>query len=568
MSDDVELLLQELKLARGQQPRVDILNRLAIALADSDLSQARQYGQQAVSLARGEGTSGQTYRLGLAAGLRALAQLHLREGTFAEALALLMESNQYYQAINDPRIQAEVLLDISQTCHHLGDLVLAQTYAERALEIGQAAHRPELEERLYIWLGTLLIDQESYPRAVTSLNEARRLAHNMVDLPAEAQIDALMCTLCARDAQDEKALEYGEKSIAAFHELHDPAGELDARVRLGEAYRLQDRLDEAAQQFAGAAAFAREASLSGGHTRALRLLGETRLQAGAAEEALVSLRQALQIGQGTVGDQELGQVQHGVYLTCRELSQHAEALQAFEAYHQITHAQDQQRSQALQNGLHAVYHSELARKDAEISQLRNVDLKIEVDKRRRAEDELLRITTTDELTGCHNRRAWVERAEKELARVRRYKTNLTIVLIEIDDFIDINANHGRMAGDQVLKHMANFLRANLREVDEIGRFSGTQFSLLLPETGVGKALMSADRLRAGIASTPVRVNSLPIHITASLGVAGMDSTDNLSVDDLLFGVDWALSQAREGGGDRATVWQSLGSVNGHLQIGE
>ena len=144
-------------------------------------------------------------------------------------------------------------------------------------------------------------------------------------------------------------------------------------------------------------------------------------------------------------------------------------------------------------------------------------------------------------------------AELELARAKRYDSNLSFFMLDIDFFKQINDAHGHKAGDTVLIKLAGVCQKTLREVDVIGRVGGEEFAVLLPETGVDEATEVAERLRTAIASTKVSMESgLPLRVNVSIGVTSLGSQDD-NLDVLLNQADTALYKAKNSGRNKVCV---------------
>ncbi len=139
-----------------------------------------------------------------------------------------------------------------------------------------------------------------------------------------------------------------------------------------------------------------------------------------------------------------------------------------------------------------------------------------------------RQSITDVLTGVHNRRYFDEKLGAEVERAVRYKREMALVMIDLDDFKQVNDDPrgGHMQGDDVLREIGAILRKQSRQIDMICRYGGDEFTLILPETGLANAVRHADRLREIIAAK-VFVNRLdpqrPFRLTASIGVAEVDA---------------------------------------------
>lgn len=154
------------------------------------------------------------------------------------------------------------------------------------------------------------------------------------------------------------------------------------------------------------------------------------------------------------------------------------------------------------------------------------------------EKELEVLATIDALTGIYNRRAWMELAERELIRAQRYKQFFSIVMLDIDDFKDVNDNWGHQAGDKVLAEIGGILRSETRTVDYPGRYGGEEFIVLLPHTQGEGGYILAERLRKGIEETNMGV---PKKVTATFGVSVYAPEEEAkSLDDILLRADKAL----------------------------
>ncbi len=138
--------------------------------------------------------------------------------------------------------------------------------------------------------------------------------------------------------------------------------------------------------------------------------------------------------------------------------------------------------------------------------------------------ELRQIAMSDALTGTMTRRAWIDCAVKEFARSRRYGSDASIIIFDIDHFKAVNDVHGHPAGDAVLKTLAQRCIGVLRDSDMFGRIGGEEFAVLLPATNAQGARDLAERLRKRFADEPVDVHVQALHVTASFGICGLNGS--------------------------------------------
>jgi diguanylate cyclase (GGDEF)-like protein/PAS domain S-box-containing protein len=167
-------------------------------------------------------------------------------------------------------------------------------------------------------------------------------------------------------------------------------------------------------------------------------------------------------------------------------------------------------------------------------------------------DEVQRLAITDSLTGLYNRRRFLELAQTEFERARRYKRPLSMMIFDIDHFKRVNDAYGHPIGDQVLRAIANLCREQLREADPVGRYGGEEFIALIVETSPENALRAAERLRQAVENLTTITGKGEIKVTISVGVAGMNKhAPNL--ETLINRADQAMYVAKHKGRNRVML---------------
>lgn len=158
---------------------------------------------------------------------------------------------------------------------------------------------------------------------------------------------------------------------------------------------------------------------------------------------------------------------------------------------------------------------------------------------------------TDPLTGLPNRAAWDERLELEMARWQRYGGDLLVGIVDIDHFKRINDNYGHLAGDKVLKIIADELSKRLRKTDFMARFGGEEFTLLIPSTPLAGAQQLLETLRTAIEACPFHFKGERVTITLSAGLSAFVSGERAEV--VFERADQALYRAKRAGRNRIEV---------------
>jgi two-component system, cell cycle response regulator len=163
---------------------------------------------------------------------------------------------------------------------------------------------------------------------------------------------------------------------------------------------------------------------------------------------------------------------------------------------------------------------------------------------------LQELSGTDDLTKLANRRRFMEQFAHEFDRAKRYKTELSFLILDLDFFKQVNDSHGHMAGDAVLVQIAKVMKESVRSSDLVGRYGGEEFGLLLPETGLQGCHVYAERIRKRIEDTRFEAAGKLIHVTVSGGIASYPEVSAETVDELWKKADQALYRAKKSGRNR------------------
>ncbi|MCI0468852.1 MAG: diguanylate cyclase [Nitrospirae bacterium] len=168
--------------------------------------------------------------------------------------------------------------------------------------------------------------------------------------------------------------------------------------------------------------------------------------------------------------------------------------------------------------------------------------------------ELVRLLDRDYLTGLYNRRFFMIRLYEEFAKTIKYNIPLSILMIDIDDFKNINDLYGHICGDMALKQLSGALQSALRTEDVIARYGGDEFIIMLPATFISNALVVSEKLRVSIKNKSLTCSGVDIKqsVTISLGVTIYNGDKELSPDQLITESDAALMEAKKGK-DRVVV---------------
>jgi diguanylate cyclase len=166
---------------------------------------------------------------------------------------------------------------------------------------------------------------------------------------------------------------------------------------------------------------------------------------------------------------------------------------------------------------------------------------------RRARDQAVR----DSLTGLYNRLAYEERAAQAYGHWKRYGDPLSLLVVDVDHFKQVNDRFGHAAGDRALKALAERLAGNVREADFLARYGGEEFVVLMPKTDRTAAATAAEKLRALVETCPFQYREARVPITVSCGVAEFLPGD--TAEQVFDRADRALYRAKQAGRNRCEV---------------
>jgi len=168
--------------------------------------------------------------------------------------------------------------------------------------------------------------------------------------------------------------------------------------------------------------------------------------------------------------------------------------------------------------------------------------------------QLKELIGTDGLTGLNNHKYFQGKLTDEMARAQRYMHNVSLVMIDIDNFKQVNDSYGHLSGDKVLRAVAGLLWQARRNMDTVARYGGEEFSVILPETDLKGAAVFAERVRKSIESNVTDVDDVKILVTVSMGISVYNpNTSKLNKDELVKAADKALYNSKNSGKNKISI---------------
>ncbi|MFH1338910.1 MAG: diguanylate cyclase [Candidatus Omnitrophota bacterium] len=163
-------------------------------------------------------------------------------------------------------------------------------------------------------------------------------------------------------------------------------------------------------------------------------------------------------------------------------------------------------------------------------------------------EKLASLAITDALTGLFNHRYFQEELNLEIARAKRYKRTLSLIMLDIDSFKEYNDTYGHLEGNNVLKEFARIMQDNIRQIDKPSRYGGEEFMIILPEADIEEARVVAERVRKK--AERMRID---LGVTISAGVAAY--REGMSKEELISRADQALYKAKSEGKNKVCLFE-------------
>lgn len=161
-------------------------------------------------------------------------------------------------------------------------------------------------------------------------------------------------------------------------------------------------------------------------------------------------------------------------------------------------------------------------------------------------EEIYKLTTVDGLTQIYNKRYFIETVQREIGRARRYGRDLSLIMFDIDLFKNINDTFGHLAGDFILKLLAQLIKANIRREDILARYGGEEFVIILPEISHSNALLIAEKIRRLVEEAEFKFEETNIPVTVSLGVSTLND-EFQTESDFIKNADTRMYEAKRAG---------------------
>lgn len=475
-----------------------------------------------------------------------LVRIHL--GPVNLAIENIKEGLSILDTQDDPCLRARAYVGLSQIYSHYGDLLIATSYAQRGISIAEENDLLQEQCDSLAQYGSCLAIMSKNEQSIGFFEKSLAIARSQNDPNREATILNNLAMSLINLNQLHLAEQKAGRALEIIQNspfLYTKTAILDT---LGIIYSSQGHYLQAIDSFKKAIDLITTKNLKAALSENYLNLGKVQISAAFLEEAEKNLGIALEMS-------EQESAVRIVYSCHKELANlfelkndFAKALYHFKQYFSLFEnniAFDKAFDYAQHVSMHK---TETAQKDAEIVRLKNQIL-IEQLANQQTRTSLLEYQSiTDPLTGLFNRRHLEKHGAEMVAAAITKGSPLSVILIDIDHFKQINDTYGHLSGDRVITNFAQILTSVFRQSDLCCRYGGEEFFIALPDTNEQASADIGERFRSLIEGLPIEINNegTTINITISVGVASLSPADK-TLDTFLRRADEALYKAKNTG---------------------
>jgi len=553
MSNRISELEKQLAQTQTQREKIDVLNELAWELRNDDDKRAAALAEKAYELSSNGDFAEKPYAMGQASSLTTRAYME-RNGPLDKALEKSFQALALIEGEASNPIIVRCMRTICWLYFNLGEFSDSLSYGLKALDIARAgSYKPEMASvsnsltMVFAVTGDLEQAFKMHTEALQVAREAEDETQELVSLNNGAMV-------LLEGGELDRALELASQAWEIAQRIGASDGRADVADTLGQVLQKMGEFERAEKLLVEALEIDTLSGHELGQANDLLGLGKLRLSQGKLKPAKADLLRSLEISNKIGARQFQMECHSNLHQIAEQQGDWERAIAHHKAYHEI-YTENYNKTASNKLAMLKVAHQiETAKRDAEIYHLRNEELLNEIEERKKAEEALRELAMTDPLTELFNRRHFFSVAEYLLAEAMRYNHPLSVMILDIDFFKQVNDSYGHAVGDEAIKLLAATIKSIIRASDVAARFGGDEFVILMPETDTEKALKAAQRLQFSLAKKTITTSQKHFYFTLSIGAASI-SEDVNSIDMLLECADRALYVAKQAGRNQVQVYQ-------------
>lgn len=529
--------------------RIESLNSAARDMISIAPHEGLDYSKRAYQLATSNEFRNQPYQKGVADALFNMASFNLESGDATLALSQAKEALQIFIDQRESVSHASTLRLLGMIYINLNEYNKAMTSLLKALEIARNLPDQRVMGEILAAIGlTYLVSEEVEP-AIDELKKAILILQSRNHSISLAYAYNYLALAYKKIGDMEVFQQYIQRSYELADDMGVIAMRIDFHRQKGQLELRNGNLEIAGENFEKARQIAEKHHYQRDAISCSIWLSEVDHYRSNLESALERLKEANAKSQVNHYEEGVMRSERKLSLIYAELGNYQKAYDHFQTFYQIEQRIKREKSDIKFMTLETIIRTEALQKEARIIQNKNDQIEKEIAERkwveealRQSEDKYRRTLNLDATTSVNTLRYFYELAELELQRVNRYPHPLSLLVIDIDKFHQVNQRFGFVAGDQVLQWVARRLKDLMRVVDVVGRFGGDAFIMLLPETSIENARIVANRICQHFLESSFEVAEERISLSFHIGIA--EHEKDLALDHFIQRAEVALEKAR------------------------
>ncbi len=552
---DIQHLETIIDQAGSTREKIDALNHLAWKLRISQRTRAAELSQEAITLSKTGEYHKRHYYEGVARGLITLAFVDSEAGKLDVAASHCIEALSYIEHQRSSETYIDGLFTLSWIFYYLGDVPSALDYSLEALKISQEL---ELSDREAWALDAVASFYREPEQSIPMHEKALKMFEDLHDVEGQSRVLNNWACILLDKGDLPAALEKSETCLQLIRTQCTKKDEIFVSGTIGEILIAMGKYVQAQAVLQEALSLAELYGPDISHVYLIVALGQTYLAQNDLEQAESNFLEALEAATHLEIRSEKMHCHQQLSEIYERQGKLDRALEHYKIFHALKESIAGENTARRIATLKMSHQMETVQRDAEIQRLQNAKLQLEIDEQRQIQAILENLATRDPLTNLYNRRHFLALAEQEWKRASRYGHPFSVLMLDLDDFKQINDHYGHATGDQVLIAVAGMIQGSLRKVEIAGRYGGDEFAVILPETPTEKGLIVGRRIHDKVADKSIKTNKGVIHITVSIGIAGLSSGAQnpiKSLEELLHQADQALYHSKGSGKNHVSLYK-------------
>lgn len=549
-----------------KQLEIDHFNAKAWELDSINPQEGMRLSKQAYKFSTSGDFLQENYQKGIADSLFNQSHINLHLGDYQLALSQSLNSLSIYNDLRDSRRQAETLLNLGSIYLSINEFNKAMSTLIKALDIARHLDDPQPMGEILLNMGMTYLYAGDSGHALTEFKKSLQIFQTADNHKMMAYVYCNLAAANLVENENELFLQYIERGEKYADQIGSNYIKICILLQRGQYQIISGDLDTANQYFQESLRLAKRQGYQADEIASIIWVSEVNYRQGKLEEAVILLNGALEGARKHRYAEGMLKAHQKLASIFEDLGDYFQACDHLKNYYEIEQQINTEKNDLKYKSLETVYRTQVMQSEARIIQTKNHQLEKEISERkwveealRMSEDKYRRLASLDPLTGLNNRRFFYQLALSEIRRVKRYAHPTTLLIIDIDRFKSINERLGHLAGDDVLKVIANQIKGFVREVDILGRFGGEEFILLLPETNLERGHQVAQRLCCQIEDVRFEISGELIQVQVSIGVAAYEK--DLPLDFLIDRADQAMQAAKKAGRNRVCIWGEISENN-------